>query len=198
MPLLQDPWTIRHPFICRFLLIPVSLVILLALLMIPAVDPHIRSVYSGTILKQITVFSTLLFIRILPFSEDSIHEVIRVVYLIAVFALPQLFYSYHYHRKPREAQAVWMLIGFFAVTVFCHAQLCKSRYAEILQVYHNGNPISEKDLYKIVGAPLYWRHDMQYKQYGYYTDGSMAVYIYRNEKGHFEVETPYLWINSAP
>lgn len=195
--MLQDPWTKRHPIICRFLLIPVSLVVLLAVLTIPAVDPQIRSIYSGTISMQFTVFSTMLFIRILPVSEDTLHIVIQTISLFAVFAIPQLMYWYYFNRKPRESQAIWMFIGIYIVAIVFHAQLCKERFGGVMQVYNNGNPISEKDLYKNIGKPMYWRRDYQFNDYGYYTNGSLVTYITRNKKGHFEVNSPHQWINSA-
>lgn len=195
--MLRDPWTIRHPYICRFLLIPVSLLILLGLLSVPAFDGQIRAVYDGTILKQFTVYSTMLFIRILPFSEDIIHAVFRVLCIVAVFALPQLFYSYHYHRKPREGQTIVIFIGIFLISVYFHAQMCQDRFTGVVQVHHNGNPISQKDLNENIGRPLYWRKDLQYRQYGYYTDGSLVTYISRNEKGHFEVAAPFPWIDAG-
>lgn len=193
--ILQDPWTIRHPYICRFLVVIISFVLLLLLLVIPSLDQNIKNTYSGTILTQITVYSTMLFIRFIPLQAGTIFMGLQILFTAAVFALPQLFYSYHIHRKPRETQAVWIFLILFIIGIWSHAGMCIERFDTVLQYQRGGYPVSEKDLYENAGKPVYWRKDYTKHKFGFYTNGCLVTYIKRDEHNNFEIMTPYRWID---
>ncbi len=193
--ILRDPWTIRHPILCRIALLPISFLILLIFFAIPATTESFRTTY-GTIFSQYNVYVTLLLIRILPFHENTILTGVSIMSVIGIFVVPQILYSYHVHRKPREGQIIWIFLIVLAGCVFYHGHICRKQFEVVMDMHSNGHPVSEKDMYKIAGKPVYWRYD-SYSQrlLGFYTDGRSATYIKRNEKGHFEIQTPHLWLD---